>query len=61
MLGLGGTLTLPAAINLITALVAILPDTVIGIVSEVARYLQKLILNARVRGTGIHADARTDV
>lgn len=61
MYRLGGTFSLAAAINLITALIAILPDAVIGIISEVTRYLQKLKLNARVRGTGIHADAGADV
>lgn len=61
MLGLGGAISLAAAINLITALIAILPDAVISIIPEVARYLEKLELNARVLSTGIQTDTRTDI
>lgn len=61
MLGVGSTISLTAAINFITALIAVLPNAVIGIISEVTGHLQKVILNARVCCTGIQTDAGTDV
>lgn len=56
-----GAVSLPAAVNLITTLIAILPDAVVDIISEVTRHLQQLKFNARILGTGIEADTRTDI
>lgn len=61
MVEVGSAVGLTAAINFITALIAILPDAIIGIIPEVAGHLQKFILNARVRCTGIQTDTRTDI
>lgn len=59
--GLDGTVSLPTAVDLITALIAVLPDAVIGIIPEVTRHFKKFKLNTRVLGTSIEADARTDI
>lgn len=54
-------LDLLRAVNLVTALVPLVPDTVVRIIPNITRHLQELILNAGVRRTGIQADTRATI
>lgn len=54
-------LELLRAVNLVTALVPLVPDTVVRIIPNIARHLHELILNARVRRPGIQADTRATI